>query len=66
MGGPPVYQHGLFELITDHSKNSLDNTFKVEFSEIACGHIRELPEREVFGGMFCRSIQLSSVVVIPF
>jgi hypothetical protein len=26
--GPPVYQHGLFELIIDPSENSLDNTFK--------------------------------------
>jgi hypothetical protein len=28
-GGPPVYQHGLFELIIDPSLNSLDNTFKL-------------------------------------
>jgi hypothetical protein len=28
MGGLPVYQHRLFELIIDPSKNSLDNTFK--------------------------------------
>jgi hypothetical protein len=26
--GPPVYQHGLFELSIEPSYNSLDNTFK--------------------------------------
>jgi hypothetical protein len=29
-GGPPVYQHGLFELSIDPFQNSLDNTFKKE------------------------------------
>jgi hypothetical protein len=29
MGGPPVYQHGLFEHSIDPSQNSLDNTFNV-------------------------------------
>jgi hypothetical protein len=30
--GPPVYQQGLFEHSIDPGKNSLDNTFKHEFS----------------------------------
>jgi hypothetical protein len=28
MGGPPVYEDGLFEISIDPSSNSLDNTFK--------------------------------------
>jgi hypothetical protein len=29
MGGPPVYEDGLFELSVDPSENSLDNTFNI-------------------------------------
>jgi hypothetical protein len=31
MAGPPVYEDGLFDLSTDLSYNSLDNTFKVSY-----------------------------------
>jgi hypothetical protein len=41
-GGPPVYQHGLFEHSIDPTKNSLDNTFK-DFFFNSC----ELPDQEL-------------------
>jgi hypothetical protein len=36
MGGPPDYQHRLFEFIIDPSWNSLDKTFKPKYVAYPC------------------------------
>jgi hypothetical protein len=51
MGGPPVYQRGLFELSIDPSQNSLDNFFKL-LNFVSSSHFDEMLAQTFFPLLF--------------